>query len=796
MTSSDPNEDCPTVVVQQPTRTFAPEALPPSLTNLHPGHLLKLGIDSYSEPPSPAGWQPPTPEELEDRFHKQGLAWYTIRKELGHGAMGAVYEAYHLELDARIAVKIMRSGPAFNDPHFRESFRDEARIMFNLEHPGLVRVFDSGFLVGGTATDSDKTDSGDVFFFSMDLLVGNDLRAEFRKEPLSEERAIDIFCQICATVSVAHENSVIHRDLKPENIFLTESGVVKVLDFGLARQDDNPLDKEHSLTAAGTPAYMAPEQLDHGAPASKATDVWALGVILYELLTGQRPAPDTWDVPSKIKNTSQSLDDVVRGCLEEIPDRRYQSATEVSAKVQTIIDAPRVAAELMVQRATNRKLRNRLWFAVIAGGVAVIAGLLAMQKQAAETRARLVAEQTRQSAESLIEDMLGDLRERLEEVGRLDLLDSVTHSARAYFDHLPQTEWNASSTRNHAWTLKYYADVARKLGRTEDADTAYFSHADMLRRLHFDSPQQAALTREYAQALGEVGKVWETRGDLIKAESIYRSQLDLLSADKSAQSTDTQTAVALASTWENLGFLNFKQGKIDQAEKAFGRQLEIFQEVSSRGSDDPDIQRNLAKSYGNLGDFWFYGGDYSKARTNFEQQEQLLDDLAANLPDDMRIFNELAIAWNKLGKAFQALNKLEAAEVAFTQFHDKINHLARDVDPNHPDYQRSLSTSLANLGDIAFLRGEFAVARGHYIEDMQITRQLANQFAGDSMHEIDLGMSCINMAKLLKRSGDSSKSRQFMREAKDIVVRASINAPGNPQLGRLQARIEELEDER
>jgi tetratricopeptide (TPR) repeat protein len=796
MTFSDSGEDCPTLVVPQPTRVFAPKALPPSLTGLHPGHLLKLGIDSYNNPPSLAGWQPPTPEELEDRFHKQGLAWYSIRKELGHGAMGAVYEAYHLELDARMAVKIMRPDSAFNDPQFRESFRDEARIMFNLEHPGLVRVFDSGFLVGGAATDSDSTGTSDVFFFSMDLLVGNDLRAEFRKAPLTEERAIDIFGQICATVSLAHENNVIHRDLKPENIFLPELGAVKVLDFGLARRDDNLLDKEHALPGAGTPEYMSPEQLKLGIPASKATDVWALGVILYEMLTDQRPVAGTWDVPSKIKNTSQSLDDVVRGCLEETPERRYQSATEVLTKVQAIVDAPRVAAELMVQRTTNRRLRNRLWFAVVAGGVAVIAGALAIQKQAAEARARLVAEQTRRSAESLIEDMLGDLRERLEEVGRLDLLDSVTRSARTYFDHLPETVWNGSSARNHAWTLKYYADVARKLGRTEDADAAYFSHADILRQLHFDSPQQTTLTREYAQALGEVGKVWETRGDLTKAESIYRSQLDLLSTDESAQSTDTQTAVASASSWENLGFLHFRQGNMDQAEKAFVRQLEIFREVSSRRPDDPDIQRNLAKSYGNLGDFWFYCGDYSKARAYFEQQQQLFDDLSANVPDDMRIFNELAIAWNKLGKAFQALEKLEEAALAFTQFHDKINHLAHDVDPHHPDYQRSLSTSLANLGDIAFLRGEFAVARGHYIEDMQITRQLASQFADDPVYQIDLAMSCVNMAKLLERVSEPDKSKQFLLEAKSIVASASAHAVGNPQLGRLQSRIEELEDER
>ncbi|MCB1278813.1 serine/threonine-protein kinase [Prosthecobacter sp.] len=796
MTFSDPNAECATVAVQHPIRTFAPEALPPSLTDLHPRHLLKLGIDAYNAPPSPEGWHPPTAEELEERFHKQGLAWYTIRKELGHGAMGAVYEAYHLQLDASIAVKIMRPGSAFNDPQFRKSFRDEARIMFNLEHPGLVRVFDSGFLAGGTDTDFDGSDSGDVFFFSMDLLVGNELRAEFRKGPLTEERAIDIFGQICATVALAHENNVIHRDLKPENIFLTDSGVVKVLDFGLARRDDNPLDKDHALKAAGTPAYMAPEQLKHGTEASKKTDVWALGIILYELLTGQRPVPETWDVPSKINNTSQPLDDVVRGCLEEAPDRRYQSATEVLAKVQAIVEAPRIAEELMVQRTTNRKLRNRLWFAVIAGGAAVIAGVLAMHKQVAEARARLVAEQTRQSAESLIEDMLGDLRQRLEEVGRLDLLESVTHSARSYFDHLPQTEWNASSSRNHAWTLKYYADVARKLGRTEDADKAYFSHADMLRKLHFNSPQQTELAREYAQALGEVGKVWETRGDLAKAESIYRSQLDLLSADESAHLEDAQTAVALASSLENIGFLYFRQGKTSQAEKAFNRQLEIFQQINFRGADDPEIQRNLAKSYGNLGDFWFYAADYSKARTNYEQQEQLLDDLAANLPDDMRIFNELAIAWNKLGKAFQALNKLEEAEVAFTQFHDKINHLARDVDPHHPDYQRSLSTSLANLGDIAFLKGDFSIAKGHYIEDLQITRQLARQFVDESSHEIDLGMSCVNMAKLLKSSGDPDKSRQFLQEAKGIALRVGINAPGIPQLGRLQARIEELENER
>jgi len=823
MASSDSSGDKKTVIVPKPDCSFEKQALPSVFGGIHPGHLLQRALNHPRTSKSPGDWDPPEPEEIQRRFHLQGRTEYTIQKLVGYGGMGAVYAAQHANFDTPRAIKIMRPEFAFSDA-FSQSFANEARTLEGLEHPGLVRVYDSGCLKGGDDAGGlgpAASRSPDLFFIVMELLCGNNLRKELKKGLLPEDCVLGIFSQICAAMAAAHEKRVIHRDLKPDNIFLSRaqsdkepsSGslshqgitgisaaspmVVKVLDFGLAlRVIPEAAGKAGApgtslFIEGGTPPYKAPEQnLDNELPqpASTRTDVWALGVILYEMIAGKWPDPGSWEVPSKIRGGLAVLDDIVRGCLEDNPERRYQSAQEVSDKLQDLVNAPRIAAELEKQVSINRRLTNRLMAAVCFAIIAVVAGIIAHQRQKAAEHERMISEQTRQSAATLIENLLGNLHPQLEKTGRLDLLQTISTTTLDYFNHLPATEWNEVSVRNHAWVLKCYGDVERKEGHMEAATEAYTKHSELLKKLHESFPQRQDLAREYAQALGEVGKIWELRGDTLKAAAYFENQLQILSS--SAPASDVLMRTAQAAAWENQGCFWSRTADFGKAASSFDEQMKICQELADSYPDAPDLERNLAKSHGNQGDLSFEMQHYSKASDEYLKQEQILSNLCGNARDDMRLLSDLAIAWNKVGKAQQKKGDIERARIAFTQFYDKISYLLHEVEPQNPVYQRLLAISHSNLGDVALLLHKLDDAEAHYKQDLGLSEKLADNHSDDSSDDqVDLGMSYVNMAGLRMRQGRPEEADQFLNKAMSQMEKARTMDPSSPKLRKLEERI-------
>ena len=261
---------------------------------------------------------------------------YRIEQLLGRGGMGAVYRARDERLDRLVAVKVVRA-ELLGDPEARRRFRREAQIVARLQHPSIVSVFDYGTFAGGGA------------YLVMELVRGEDLRRVLQREGrLEPERALKILSAVCSAIDSAHRDGVLHRDLKPENILLPGSGVdAKVLDFGVAKvmHDDRAgasrRDGGTRLTAAGmivgTPAYMAPEQL-HGVVPDARSDVFSLGVVAFEMLTGDLPfgrgslgelvLAHARGVPTPPSNTMPpALDHAVRAALQPDPDRRLPSVS-------------------------------------------------------------------------------------------------------------------------------------------------------------------------------------------------------------------------------------------------------------------------------------------------------------------------------------------------------------------------------------------------------------------------------------------------------------------------------------
>ncbi len=243
---------------------------------------------------------------------------------LGAGGMGAVYKARQEGLDRIVALKILPEEFA-HDVKFALRFTREARTLAKLNHPNIVSVFEFG-----------KVE--DTFYFLMEFVDGPTLRDVIRAGKLSPEQALAIVPQLCDALQFAHDKGVIHRDIKPENILLAADGSVKIADFGLSRilgSDAQPTALTGTHQIMGTPRYMAPEQLAGARSVDHRADIYSLGVVFYEMLTGELPV-GRFEVPSRKVRIDVRLDEVVLRTLEAEPQRRYQRASQIKSDVQSI----------------------------------------------------------------------------------------------------------------------------------------------------------------------------------------------------------------------------------------------------------------------------------------------------------------------------------------------------------------------------------------------------------------------------------------------------------------------------
>ncbi|MGH7992085.1 MAG: protein kinase domain-containing protein [Limisphaerales bacterium] len=294
---------------------------------LCPECLIKSGFPTETGPggageAAGARFVPPPVEEIAQLFPQ-----LEILGLIGKGGMGAVYKARQPMLDRIIALKVLPPAVA-GDPGFAERFNREARALARLNHPNIVTVYDFG-------------KAGDLHYLLMEFVDGTNLRQVEQAGRLSADQALTIVPKICEALQYAHDQGVVHRDIKPENILLDKSGRVKIADFGIAKMVGLG-ETDISLTGAkdvvGTPHYMAPEQIEKPQTVDHRADIYSLGVVFYEMLTGELPL-GKFAAPSTKVHVDVRLDEVVLHTLEKEPSRRYQHASQVKSDVETITGA-------------------------------------------------------------------------------------------------------------------------------------------------------------------------------------------------------------------------------------------------------------------------------------------------------------------------------------------------------------------------------------------------------------------------------------------------------------------------
>jgi tRNA A-37 threonylcarbamoyl transferase component Bud32/capsular polysaccharide biosynthesis protein len=297
---------------------------------------------------------PPTPEEIADKFPQ-----FEILECLGRGGMGVVYKARQKSLKRLVAIKIL-APDRDHEPRFAERFAREAELLARLNHPHIVTIHDFG-------------ETGGLFFLVMEFVDGVNLRDLLRDGKLEPKQALAVVPPICEALQYAHDKGIVHRDIKPENLLLDREGRIKIADFGIAAlmgaEGEN----------AGTPPYMAPEQGGDRGGIDHRADLYALGVVLYEMLTGERPGKDLV-APSRKVQIDVRLDEMVLRALEKEPERRYQTAGEFRTVVETLQTpdepAPAIVPPLpAVATEAPGPFRRFWWLLLVMPPVCMLLGL-------------------------------------------------------------------------------------------------------------------------------------------------------------------------------------------------------------------------------------------------------------------------------------------------------------------------------------------------------------------------------------------------------------------------------------
>jgi serine/threonine protein kinase/Tfp pilus assembly protein PilF len=757
---------------------------------------------------------------LEHR-HPAEIGAYKILGVIGEGGMGVVYLAEQQRPRRQVALKVIRPGLA--TPAMLRRFEYESDVLGRLDHPGIARIYEAGIA---------ETGLGPQPYFAMELVHGRLLHDYVSHANPSTSSRLQLLIQISQAVHHAHTKGVIHRDLKPSNILVTESGGAKILDFGVARAIESDVRSTTLATESGqlvgTLPYMAPEQAAGKVhELDTSSDVYALGVIAYELLSGKMPYALEGKAlheavrvicehePSQLSSINRSLrgdvETIVGKALEKERGRRYQTAGELAADVQRFLDYEPISARppsAWYQLARFSR-RNKLLVGSVTGMFILLSAGVVTSTWFAVRAERNRQEASSQSdiatavSEFLTERVLaGATPERLRDKNIRDalvkaMLDPAARSVARDFKNKPLTEAAVRSSladsyeaigradlglphaqaalalrrrvrgNDHPETLTATSDLALllwTLGRLDEAEPLWRDALEGQRRvLGNDHPDTLA-------SMNNLGSLFLTRGKLDQAEPLFRDALERYRRVLGNDHPKTLDAIS------NIGNLLEVQGKLEQAESFFREVLERHRR--ELGNDHPDTLDAIVR----LASLLQTQGRLDQAETLYReavetQQRVLGDDHPGTL-----------MTSSNLGVLLLACGKPQDAE---SIFRPTLERRRRALGDDHPD----TVTSMINLGSLFQSQGKLGQAEALFTEALETQRRVLGEDHPQTLHLMN------NMAGLLQSQGKPAQAEPLFRAVLDHRRRVlgeshpdtlmSMNNLGH--LLRTQERLDEAE---
>jgi eukaryotic-like serine/threonine-protein kinase len=718
-------------------------------------------------------------EEQTDLLRLFNIGPYKIVRKIGEGGMGAVYLAARddAQYKKQVAIKLVKRGMASS--FIVRRFRNERQILASLDHPNIARLLD-----GGTSDDG-------LPYFVMEYIEGQSITEYADERDLSTVERLKLFGKVCAAVHYAHQKLVVHRDIKPSNILVTPEGEPKLVDFGIAKlldpkQSDGLIDTAATAVGMMTPEYASPEQV-RGEQITIATDVYSLGVVLYQLLTGRRP----------YQLKSRSPQEIVQAICEQEPLRPSTAVTRAPIALSTDGDAPttrQTRAESKPRYNNPEKLRRRL-----RGDLDNIV-LMAMRKESLRRYAS-------------VEQFASDIQRHLDGLPVIARQDTFTYRATKFF--LRHKAGVAAAllivvlligglvaiNRQRARAERRFNDVRRLAnsfmfeihdrieglpGATPVRELLVRRALEYLDSLATEAAGDAGLQRELAKAYQKVGDVqgypFEANlGDTNGALASYKKALTINEALVGDHPNDVDMRRDLLVSYERIGDVLLATGDTNGALDHQRKALSLSQAIAAARPDDGEMRRTATISYLKVGQVLAQTGDTSGALENFRQSLQLAEKSAEADPAGVRARGDLALLLNKVGDMLLAGGDENAALEHYRKGLVIREAVAAEDQTSAPS-RRAVAASNEKIADVLASMGNAAEALRYQRKTLASDEALAAADPANVDAQFDLGIGYSNIAELFARAGDRRAALAHYHKGLLILERLTGENPDNAEM--------------
>jgi tetratricopeptide (TPR) repeat protein len=744
---------------------------------------------------------------------------YEVLAELGRGGMGVVYKARQEKLNRLVALKMILSD-GLAGPEQLARFRREAEAVAQIQHPHIVQIHEVGEAHGRP-------------YFCLELAEGGSLDKQLHGTPWPAQDAAQLVETLAHAVHAAHERGIIHRDLKPANILLQmqnaecrmqnekpgpdsafcilHSAFPKITDFGLAKQAGQGQGHTQSGAIVGTPSYMAPEQASgKSKDIGPAADVYALGAILYELLTGRPPfkAETPFDTvlqvvgqepvpPKRLQpKVPRDLETICLKCLRKQPGQRYGSALDLALDLRRFREGKPVTARPVPWGERCLKWAKRKPPAaglVAVSATAVVTLLTVIAVYTLQLREALQAEsRRRRQARAALDAMFSPVIEQWLAKQRNLLPEHrqfLEKALASYEEFARDTGQDEQARAGVAAAFRRVADIRQKLGQHQGAEDAYCRSRELYQQLATDFPQRPNYRFELATSYHNLGLLLAGADRAKEAEAAYRAALVIYRQLAGDFPNRPAYRVEVANSHDNLANLLKYTSRPEAAESAYRAALAVQKRLAADFPGEPEYRFDLARIHNNLGLLLAETGRPKEAETSYTAALTLYKQLADGFRKrpDYRI--ELARTHNDLASLLKDTDRPKQAEMSYRAALALQRQLAADF-PNRPDYHSDLAGSYNNLANALLATRRLKKAEAAMRAALAILRQLAADFPDRPDHRADLGATYNNLGVLLAGTSRPKEAEAAYRLALALQKPLAAKFPNRPdyRLGLAQSQ--------
>ena len=771
-------------------------------------------------------------------FIGKQIGKYRIERELGAGGMGVVFLAERVggDFEQKVAIKFLRH---FSSASALQRFLLERKILARLHHRFIAQLID-----GGT------TDEGTPFLV-MEYIEGSPITRYADEQNLNLEERLELFCKICSAVSFAHQNLIVHRDLKPDNILITDEGIPKLLDFGIAKLlSESEVKVTVTEQQAFTPEYASPEQIK-GETITTGSDVYVLGIILYELLSGNRPFQfintknyrEIWHVvnhseplkpsdaakrelritnyelrdeaspkpkvqspksgnqnpKSKIQNPKLlrgDLDNIVLKALKREPERRYKSVEQLTEDLRRYREGLPVKARPDTFLYRTGKFINRQRWSIAAASLIVLSLLIGLlttvQESRRAERERLRAEQRAENLRDISKSVVFDVHDAIRNLsGSLPAREILLKRAVEQLQFLAHdAEDNPELQDELEQTFFNVGEMQQAVGNVVESEESHRRAVAIYEKLTVENPQSPNYLRGLARGYGFLANIAYLRGESGKSAELYAQVPPILEQLKTENPDDAKNLSDLWNAYSNYAISLNKLGKFGEALPICQKALRVAEQLNQTESAAPDNRQILYLSKGLIATTFGMSGDYQKAIVGFKEVISEAEKLHAEFPEDTRFQYGLWAFYRRLGIALDKNGNFFEAIPNLEKSLALIENLMKSS-LKDVGYKRNTSITLLALGQAFLNHREPKKALTFLLRSREMSESLLRNDSSNGETIADLALIYGNIGTALTRTGELDEGLLNQEKSLDFFNRCLVKSPEDIEFKRNFAQITE-----